>query len=296
MRIDSEQRRLLLEIDALWHEVHALKPVVDDLAGSMSLKRVNGAEYLVRYWNDPATGKKRFKSLGRRDDRSHRRLAAFRDEKAGRSASMKELERTLARKCRVARAYKLLRLPADIGSFLTELSACSAFSGSVAIGGAFAVPAYEVKIGRLCEVPASRRGAPVDMAFFVEHEEEMRYVDAFASVLGIEEHDGSREETEGWFRIAACDGRSVTVFLRTSFLHGDLPDIHAVVVAKNGTPVPIRAIDPRLWIEVEERLAWDDADADADAEIRLDFVCGQVLPTFERHAITPAGVAATARF
>ena len=281
MRITGEDGDLLRNIAVLWDRIGTVKPLVAEVTGAMGYKSVNGTEYLVRYWNDHQTGRKRFQSLGRRSEDTDHRLRAFMSEKTRLTSSLKDLERTLTRNCRLARACELLRVPAEVGAFLRELAARPSAFESVAIGGAYAVPAYEIRAGRRCDVPARRRKEPIRLTAFVEHVEELRYAEAFASMIGIEASQANLNEDETGIRIEALDGRSVAVLLRGAFEFGDRPDVMAIAVAKDGAPAPIRAVDPSLWIEAEEMVGVTGADPD----VRHQFVRDHVVPALDPNSV-----------
>jgi hypothetical protein len=65
-KMRSDQAQHLQSLREAWAEYGPAARMLEQLPGGMTWKTVKGAKYLCRYFQDPATGRKKFTSLGRR--------------------------------------------------------------------------------------------------------------------------------------------------------------------------------------------------------------------------------------
>ncbi len=146
--MDPDARRHLRAFAELWAPYGQAMKAWADLDGGMTWKTVNGADYLARYRQDPTSGKKRFTSLGRRSAETEKALADFiarRDEAKNIVVSNRD---RIATAGRVAKTYRLARVPARTASIVQSLWLRS-LDRDVTVFGATALFAYELDTGVL---------------------------------------------------------------------------------------------------------------------------------------------------
>lgn len=141
----DQQCRLIADLRSAW-SIHAdLERSNDRYSGGMSFKRVNGNEYLVRYFADPTAGKKRFVSLGRRTPAAETNLAQWHQERDRHRREIAESSERVELLGRMAKALRLARFPAKSAGFIRKLSTLGLAPGDLAACGSTALYAYELE-------------------------------------------------------------------------------------------------------------------------------------------------------
>jgi hypothetical protein len=298
--MSTDQRRHLDAFERAWPRYAALLRGRADLAGGMHWKPAAGAEYLTRYWSDPATGKKVGKSLGRRSPETEalhreyfkRRAAAERDES--------ELEPKVRTAGMFARALRLTRLPARHAEGLRNLHESGLLDEGRALAlGTPAVLLYEAK-ARVVAPPGALKGED-DLAFLlpgdggVSWDEGMDFAIAFG---GRKARVGTTRAGE-YGRTMSVDGMTIALASRaglveaaregeasTRFLEAldealRAPSVEGFAFAKDATLAPVRAPDPRAFCLMAPLFAADDRDRLEAAWERVDAVDEMTRRGFE---------------
>lgn len=143
-----DARRHLRAFAEMWSPYGQAMKAWGGLDGGMTWKTVAGGEYLCRYRQDPETGKKQWRSLGRRSEETERTYADFIAQRdAAKNAVVSNRER-IATAGRVAKTYRLARLPAKPAEILRALWLRD-LDRDVAVLGGTALYAYELDAGVL---------------------------------------------------------------------------------------------------------------------------------------------------
>ncbi|MCD1642393.1 hypothetical protein [Aurantimonas coralicida] len=242
----NQQRDLLVEFRSVWPRHVAALRHAEHFVGGMAFKTVNGGDYLVRYFPDPVTGKKRFVSLGRRTEDAERDLDRwtkdrdrFRKEAAASAAEVDHFGR-------MAKALRLARLPVKIADFFRRLSDLGLIGTDLAACGSTALYSYEIEAETLpTPILAADDRWDVELVSHLP-------VDALEDVLI--ELLGQR------CRFAQIDKSILVAFGElTTVVHlvkdGDLADEAnaTMVVGRDGKPVYIPTVSYRDWLAIEAR-------------------------------------------
>lgn len=244
--LTKQQRDLLTDYRSAWPRHASLSRQADRYVGGMAFKTVNGGDYLVRYFPDPLTGKKRFVSLGRRTEESEKQLDrwttdrdCYRKEAAASAAEVDHFGR-------MAKALRLARLPVKIADFFRRLPSLGLIETDLAACGSTALYAYEIEAETLpTPILAADDRWDVELVSHLP-------VDALEDVLI--ELLGQR------CRFAQIDKSILVAFGElTTVVHlvkdGDLADEAnaTMVVGRDGKPVYLPTVSYRDWLAIEAR-------------------------------------------
>ena len=277
MQFDHAQTEIAEDAVRLWQDHEHLRETLKGYDGGMTFKPVNGAEYLIRYWNDHDTGRKRTRSLGRRDERNEHVHNSFVREKRELVAKFGDVQKQLERTCRLAKAYRMQRVPADVGAFIRAVAERPMIASEIAFADADAVCAYETRIGAYCEAPPRRRAEPTVIRLLVSGPEVLSLATPLSQALGFDLDEASVHEERWSVAVEMPDGRLLELVDREGFDTGDLGDVFSIAFTKDTHLAPVAAVHPRLWLDVERAYPTQGGDAD----LRQDFVlqhADQVVP------------------
>lgn len=262
MEPSREAGALFDRIADAWTELLPLYLDAPRFSGGMGFQRVKGIEYVVRYWQDSASGRKRMSSLGRRTRESEQAVAAFLAEREEHASRLRALEAGLAADCRLAKAHRFARMPADAAAHARALSISGMLGETVAMAGAAAAFGYEAITRTRADGRLVTQGIPFPFRFVVGPEATDLDLELVMISAAFDPSTASRTEHDGCVAFLGTDGRSVEFFDRSRFVHGAAPDASAVAVSRDSRAAPVVAVDPALWLEVEDRFPSRDPAAD----------------------------------
>jgi hypothetical protein len=146
----EDQRQHLDAMVRLWPHYALAMRELDDLAGGMQWKAVSGRIYLMRYRQDPVTGKKVFRSMGPRSPETEKAYDDFTAERERTKAVVEQLRPRIEIMGRVAKAHRLGRVAARFTAPLRELWRLGLMTHSdsrIAVLGGTALSFYECLFG-----------------------------------------------------------------------------------------------------------------------------------------------------
>jgi hypothetical protein len=113
--------------------------------GGLTWKRIDGHEYLTRYFQDPVTRKQVWQSLGRRSLGTEGLHARFLAERGRVRSVIRDLEPRVRDLGRVGRALRLARIPAPSARVLRRLWLDGLMDEDLALAGPTAIHAYDME-------------------------------------------------------------------------------------------------------------------------------------------------------
>ena len=173
-------------LKSLWDQRRALNADAAAYAGGLQWKVVKDRVYLVRNRIDPASGVRRFESLGVKSPETERRHEAF---VRGRDACQKRavaLDGRLRIQAAVAKASKIGRAPVAVGDFFRALSASPSYD-RVVLTGSMSFFAYET-LAR-ASVPTDALALPgerPDLDLIVEDDADVNEVERLFRTVSVE--------------------------------------------------------------------------------------------------------------
>jgi hypothetical protein len=156
-------------LQSLWAEHRVLEDDRAEFVGGLQWKNVNGKDYLVHYFNDLATEKRRFESKGPRSPETEAWAKRFTAHRSLHQRESQRLDDQFLRNSAVAKAMKIGRAPVVIGEIFRALSE-SRIEDQVALSGSYAMLAYEAQARTT--VPSDALVAPdrrPDLDLFVDN-------------------------------------------------------------------------------------------------------------------------------
>jgi hypothetical protein len=260
-QMDRAQIRHLQDVCELWTRYDQVAHLQEQFRGAMGWKNVKGAEYLTAYFQDPSTGKKVMKSLGRRSPETEAKKDSFDRSRAEVDKALDELKRDLEPLIRVGKALKIGRMEPAAGDVLRELSRMELLGPDLFIIGSTCLYLYEASAGVLLPRSIMAEG-DLDLLSSA-HSRQERLEDLLPVIRRVDRsfslHEGSRTlRNDKGFRIHmhthqslrwALDELSYPDISQLRVLREmlDLPPVKAVAIARDGLPVGMWGMDPRLF-------------------------------------------------
>lgn len=245
-KLTRQQCDLLADYRSAWTRHLAVSRQAEHFVGGMAFKTVNGGDYLVRYFPDPLTGKKRFVSLGRRAEEAEKELDQwtkdrdrFREEAAASAAEVDHLGR-------MAKALRLARVPLKIADFFRRLPNLGLIGADLAACGSTALYAYEIEAETL-PTPILAADDRWDVEL-VSHLPVEALEDVLIELLG----QGCRfAQIDKSILIAFGELTAVVHLIRD----GELADEAnaTMVVGRDSKPVYLPTVSYRDWLVIEAR-------------------------------------------
>lgn len=295
--MDRSQVRHLQDVRELWTRYDQISVLQEQFRGAMGWKNVKGTEYLTAYFQDPSTGKKVMKSLGRRSPETEAKKDSFDRSRAEVDKAMDELKRDLEPLIRVGKALKIGRMEPAAGDVLRELSRMELLGPDLFIIGSTCLYLYEASAGALLPRSIMAEG---DLDLLSSgHSRQDRLEELLPAIRRVDKsfslHEGSRTlRNDKGFRIHLHTqrslGRSIDELPGISeeqhfVLHYSLKmgPVSAVTIAKDGAPVGMTGMDPRAFVLLKHAAARLDPDLDgAASRISQDqaFAVGRLVTRF----------------
>lgn len=259
IELDGQQIDLIEDLDQAWADFVLRSTNIEEFVGGLAFKTVSGHDYLVRYRNDPETGKKVFTSLGRRSPQTERELATWTSARANNKERLATTKAKLERLGRMGKALGLARVPVKLGEILEAFREANLTTKELRLAGPAALFGYEIKARDLA---ARDRFAELgSTVHFVSRELSPTVLrdirKALAPLDPIE-----NEISAGRMRIRLASGARVDV-LDGSVLRvdDDLEHVQAVCLNRSGRPVEAIALHPEAWLDLDDRLddKWEGA-------------------------------------
>jgi hypothetical protein len=155
------------EVRRLWLTFGPALRTKAGLTGGITWKKVKGADYLCRYWQDPETGKKKFTSLGRRSPETEEAYRMFMESRAVSQATISANADALALAGRVSKAYRVARMPVKTAEVIREFWLASLLDEDLMLIGGTALFAYEADTEVLAPAELAREDF---LTFMVRHD------------------------------------------------------------------------------------------------------------------------------
>jgi hypothetical protein len=298
-----EQRRHMEDARELWGVWAPLAKRRDALAGAVAWKTVGERQYLVRYWQDEDLGDKRMTSLGPRSPQTERQKEEWERDRKEVDAALAKLKPRLDGLARVGRALRVGRLERTPSDVLRQLWRSELLGSDLTVVGSAAVHLYEATAGVLAPQAILPEG-DLDLAVVSRSrldEDELLWV--------LRRADKTFRRGERGTSFANADGFRVEVFPRgamRSFFFGlrnldqdqrdvidqalDLPPVRAIAVGRDGMPVPMTGIDPRVFSVLKYVRAEFDPDRHrnaAEIDRAQAFLVGALVRSEWRHEFDP---------
>jgi hypothetical protein len=284
-------------LKTLWDQRRALDADAAAYAGGMQWKVVKDRTYLVRHQIDPATGQRRFESLGVRSPKTEAIADRF---VRGREALQKkgaQIDERLRVQGAVAKAAKVGHTPLIVGDVFRALSVSPACD-HVALSGSLALLAYETQAR--ASVPSDLFALPdnrADLDLFVG---DVAIVDEVESVLQSVDRAFHREGHGG--RRFICERLSVDIYtgadlaaIGEQFYRGrhqakfldaaQSAPVESCIVDRSGAIAPVCVLSIENFRALKAlRTSFDDLRADADLALdaRQAEAAGQIIDMISR--------------
>ncbi|HDZ72494.1 MAG TPA: hypothetical protein ENH55_06880 [Aurantimonas coralicida] len=250
--LDQDQRRLIADLASAWRAYVPLARKADEFVGGMGFKTVSGAAYLVRYFPDPVTGRKKFRSMGRQTPLAEQKLHRWVQDRESYKEAIAEASARLDLTGRLAKAHRLARVPAKTGDFLRKLDLLGVLDDGLAVCGPVALYAYEMDAGQLAPHFFYRSTGRPD----VELTSLLRF-DHLKEILKASLGEGSRLRPTDSALEGHIDGFCVVIH-DASELFSEFSSMTAMSASRDSKPVPVTAVSRRDWITIEKWIASDD--------------------------------------
>jgi hypothetical protein len=295
--MDRSQVRHLQDVRELWTRYDQIAALQEQFRGAMGWKSVKGTEYLTAYFQDPSTGKKVMKSLGRRSPETEAKKDSFDRSRAEVDKAMDELKRDLEPLIRVGKALKIGRMEPAAGDVLRELSLLELLGPDLYVIGSTCLYLYEASAGVLLPRSIMAEG-DLDLLSSA-HSRQERLEELLPVIRRVDKsfslHEGSRTlRNDKGFRVHLHTHRSLRRSIdelpgiseeQQSVLHYSLKmePVSAVAIARDGTPAGMIGMDPRAFVLLKHAAASLDPDMDgAASRISKDqaFSVGRLVTRF----------------
>lgn len=155
--MDRDQAEHAKRLLGLWNTHGPLLREQHELRGGMIWKKARGHEYSFRYFQDAATGTKKFVSQGRRSPETEAEQARYFERRSAVQTKLDGMEREVEMAGRMAQAFKIARMPATPARIVHGLWLEGFFDDRLKLMGATAIHAYELASGFLAP-PSLFRG------------------------------------------------------------------------------------------------------------------------------------------
>ncbi len=271
----DEQRQHLDAMVRLWPHYALAMRELDDLSGGMQWKAVSGHTYLMRYRQDPVTGKKVVRSMGPRSPETEKAYVEFTAERERTKAVVEQLRPRIETMGRVAKAHRLGRVAARFTGPLRDLWRLGLMTHSdsrIAVLGGTALSFYECLFGVF--MPTSlHKDRRLDL--MVRHgamDEDL--VLTAAACLGRRDRVSIDREGDHIVRLERDDGLAMTLIskagvaeildgqpdlseaTRETILDGiDLPPTAGMVVGRDATIMAMVVLNPSAYALVSPCIA-----------------------------------------
>jgi hypothetical protein len=254
VKLTAEQSQQLQILEAAWKTYGPALQVAAAFSGGMGWKKVNGAEYLVRY-QQGEDGKKQFTSYGRRSPETEKRYDHFLKTEGNARIVIKQQRDAVALQCRLAKAYGLARLPGRQAEILDRMWYVDLTLKMSLIGGT-ALLAYE---------SGSRTQAPThlvkdDHLQFFAHTLDGIDLDEIKDICDVDKTGCRTRHYDDRVTVRNDDGLVCEILLPAFFLSDleepaaevlsaafELPPVRSLTVARDTRPIELTAVDPRTY-------------------------------------------------
>ncbi|MEM7679020.1 MAG: GSU2403 family nucleotidyltransferase fold protein [Myxococcota bacterium] len=142
-QLPNDALRETANLSQIYPSFITMRRQIDNYAGGMSWKTVNGRDYLIRTHNRSSIQK----SLGPRSEKTEAKFAEFHRGKEDAEQRFSEMVGTIDRYAAIAKALSVGSIPIEAANILRALDRRGLLGGNLAVAGTHSLYAYEALAG-----------------------------------------------------------------------------------------------------------------------------------------------------